>query len=655
MGGAHGSTAKEAKEAESMIETLEMTPLLKDIEPDAALKVICPLFVRMKIKEEESIYGPKSMQPDDMCVVESGALRLLTKHGIPGQEGGTELHRYGAGDVLGATQMAQGIESVTAAKQKGGKNAAKNVHDNSPTDVLACSGHDVVLLVFSLEVYEKYILDGQEPAHEKFRENIATLTHDNCSKWLRRFNFFDSLDQQQLTLLAQIGTFLSLGPEVEILKQGTVASAFYILLHGTLQVSLSDDKTEKKDLGTLQSGALFGESALLGDLGASGRRGLKVSASVFTQTQCLVLKFNGVDFKQFLKMHPHCQTGIEQVMKLRDMGRLQALQLPIFEGLSQSRLAVVLQNMETITFGSNDYIFSCGDKGDFFYVLLQGVITITDDDDQVLAKITRQGEYFGEMALVSEAPRNASAIATESSTCARLSAAQFRSAFMYSPVASAEFELKAMREKSSCNAVLSHPFTSAAFKAFLETEHAEENYLFWDAVRRYRTEALELVAKAKKTADAIKESPEDAQEVLNQAALNLGFLAGNINDLYVDTSSKHQVNLPNKMVKAIAKKIESAKETDDLETTNVTPYMFDDAQNEIVKMLEQDNLKRFAQTQQFESVLDDLGSYIMAKEEHNLNLEAMRMPSTQEIDKKRSIYHTEATKFRKEFQGSMLG
>ena len=655
MGGAHGSTAKEAKEAESMIETLEMTPLLKDIEPDAALKVICPLFVRMKIKEEESIYGPKSMQPDDMCVVESGALRLLTKHGIPGQEGGTELHRYGAGDVLGATLMAQGIESVTAAKQKGGKNAAKNVHDNSPTDVLACSGHDVVLLVFSLEVYEKYILDGQEPAHEKFRENIATLTHDNCSKWLRRFNFFDSLDQQQLTLLAQIGTFLSLGPEVEILKQGTVASAFYILLHGTLQVSLSDDKTEKKDLGTLQSGALFGESALLGDLGASGRRGLKVSASVFTQTQCLVLKFNGVDFKQFLKMHPHCQTGIEQVMKLRDMGRLQALQLPIFEGLSQSRLAVVLQNMETITFGSNDYIFSCGDKGDFFYVLLQGVITITDDDDQVLAKITRQGEYFGEMALVSEAPRNASAIATESSTCARLSAAQFRSAFMYSPVASAEFELKAMREKSSCNAVLSHPFTSAAFKAFLETEHAEENYLFWDAVRRYRTEALELVAKAKKTADAIKESPEDAQEVLNQAALNLGFLAGNINDLYVDTSSKHQVNLPNKMVKAIAKKIESAKETDDLETTNVTPYMFDDAQNEIVKMLEQDNLKRFAQTQQFESVLDDLGSYIMAKEEHNLNLEAMRMPSTQEIDKKRSIYHTEATKFRKEFQGSMLG
>lgn len=653
MGGAHSSTAKE--QAATMFDTLELTPLLKSIERVDAIKDICPLFRRMTIQEEHSIYGPKSMQPDDMCVVESGALKLLTKHGIEGQEGGQELHRYGAGDVLGATQMAQGIESITAEKKKGHKNNAASVQDHSPTDVIACGGCEVVLLVFSLEVYEKFILEGTTPSYEQFRANISTLTHSNCTKWLRRFNFFDSLDNQQLTLLAQIGTFLSLGPDIELLKQGTVASAFYILLHGTLQVSLSDDKTEKKDLGTLQSGALFGESALLGDMENTGRRGLKVSASVFTSSQCLVLKFNGVDFKQFLRMHPHCQSGIEQVMKQRDMGRLQALQLPIFEGLSQSRLAVVLQSMETTTFGANDYIFSAGDKGDFFYVLLQGVITITDDDDQVLAKVTRQGDYFGEMALVSEAPRNASAIATESSTCARLSAAQFRQAFMYSPVASAEFELKAMRGKTSCNAVLSHPFTSAAFKSFLETEHAEENYLFWDAVRRYRGEALELVARAKKTAEAIKESPEDAQEVLNQAALQLGFLAGNINDSYVDMSSKHCVNLPSKMVKAISKALDAAKETDDLETTNVTPYMFDASQGEIVKMLEQDNLKRFVATPGFETILEDMGSYVMAKEDHTLNLEAMRMPSTQEIDKKRSIYHTEATKFRAAYQGSMLG
>ena len=36
--------------------------------------------------------------------------------------------------------MAQGIESITAEKKKGVKNAASSVHDHSPTDVIACAG-----------------------------------------------------------------------------------------------------------------------------------------------------------------------------------------------------------------------------------------------------------------------------------------------------------------------------------------------------------------------------------------------------------------------------------------------------------------------------------------------------------------------------------
>jgi len=97
----------------------------------------------------------------------------------------------------------------------------------------------------------------------------------------------------------------------------------------------------------------------------------------------------------------------------------------------------------------------------------------------MLAKRTKQGDYFGEMALISSDPRIASAIATEASTCARLPVEQFRAAFMYSAVSSAEFELKALRTKASAAAVLNHPFTSKKFEAFLESEHAEENYLFW--------------------------------------------------------------------------------------------------------------------------------------------------------------------------------
>ena len=59
MGGAHSSTAKE--QAETMFDTLELTPLLKEIQRPEAVKEICPLFRRMTINEDHSIYGPKSM------------------------------------------------------------------------------------------------------------------------------------------------------------------------------------------------------------------------------------------------------------------------------------------------------------------------------------------------------------------------------------------------------------------------------------------------------------------------------------------------------------------------------------------------------------------------------------------------------------------
>ena len=656
----------------------------------------------------------------------------------PRARAGAELHRYGAGDVLGATQLAQGVETSAS-----GASETKEM----PTDTVAVE--PVSLLVLSFEVYaSRVVTAGPTSTVSHFRENIATLTHANCQKWLRRFPFFDSLDDSQLLLLAQIGTFLSLGPDVEVLKQGTIASSFYILLHGSLNVTLKDDKAEAKDLGQLQSGALFGESALLGDVGSSNnRRGLRVSASVHTSTQCLVLRFHGIDFKQFLRLHPHCEAGIAEVMKLRDAGRLKALELPIFEGLSPSRLAVVLQAMETVTFGANDYVFSHGDAGDYFYVLLQGVITITDDDDQafrprrqeipvaadaatnrrvnladwsrwtprkseeesprrrvpvrdsaqVLAKKDKQGDYFGEMALISAAQRNASALATESSTCARLPCDIFRSAFMYSrpaskpfarcskpfkrttpgksnaanisigntlvfssrysTVAAAEFEIKALRSKASCDSVLSHPLTSGPFKGFLEKEHAEENYLFWDAVRKYRDDATVLSLKAKKAAAVMESagSSEDAKASLVEAAQQVAHLATAIFDLYVRPGASRMVNLPSKLVKVCKKKLDSATDDDDLDSSLVGADLYDGASSEIVKMMQKDNLTRFVMSDEFDALLEDMGSYVSGEDAAIPNSEAMRMPTAQDINAKRTIYRAEKGKFRQTYRGSMLG
>jgi len=64
----------------------------------------------------------------------------------------------------------------------------------------------------------------------------------------------------------------------------------------------------------------------------------------------------------------------------------------------------------------NEMIFREGDVGDAFYLIVSGSIrisTFVPGVGEEALTILREGEYFGEMALIDDAPRSASAIAND--------------------------------------------------------------------------------------------------------------------------------------------------------------------------------------------------------------------------------------------------
>ncbi len=63
-----------------------------------------------------------------------------------------------------------------------------------------------------------------------------------------------------------------------------------------------------------------------------------------------------------------------------------------------------------------DLLFDEGDKGDVMYLIREGKIKITKgkgEDEKVLA-VLKEGDFFGEMAIIDGSPRSASAIAASS-------------------------------------------------------------------------------------------------------------------------------------------------------------------------------------------------------------------------------------------------
>jgi len=94
-----------------------------------------------------------------------------------------------------------------------------------------------------------------------------------------------------------------------------------------------------------------------------------------------------------------------------------------FEGASTEVLSALLQHATEVSFRRNDVLFTEGDSPDSLFVVLRGRIamvnTSTDGRESVLALMDR-GDLFGEMGMLDDRPRSATARALEPSTLLRL-------------------------------------------------------------------------------------------------------------------------------------------------------------------------------------------------------------------------------------------
>jgi CRP-like cAMP-binding protein len=88
--------------------------------------------------------------------------------------------------------------------------------------------------------------------------------------------------------------------------------------------------------------------------------------------------------------------------------------IPLFSGLDETLHREIIQHIVMMYYPANYVLFKAGDEGDALYLVKGGRIEIfnpskeEDDPSRKIAEIS-EGGFFGEMALVSASPRNASA------------------------------------------------------------------------------------------------------------------------------------------------------------------------------------------------------------------------------------------------------
>jgi CRP-like cAMP-binding protein len=99
-------------------------------------------------------------------------------------------------------------------------------------------------------------------------------------------------------------------------------------------------------------------------------------------------------------------------------------EVPLFSTCSSRDLQRVAKHVEELEFADGAAVVSQGQAGNAFYVLLEGEAVVRRNGRRVGA--LHAGDYFGELALLDPAPRNADVVAVGHAVVARLLATPFK-------------------------------------------------------------------------------------------------------------------------------------------------------------------------------------------------------------------------------------
>ena len=93
-------------------------------------------------------------------------------------------------------------------------------------------------------------------------------------------------------------------------------------------------------------------------------------------------------------------------------------QIGLLQELPGERLTKLAQNMKRAEIPAGKPIVLQDEEGEHFYVVLRGLLAVSNKGGLGPRRVLRPGDYFGEVALAMDVPRTASVIALTPTTVA---------------------------------------------------------------------------------------------------------------------------------------------------------------------------------------------------------------------------------------------
>jgi putative peptide zinc metalloprotease protein len=199
-------------------------------------------------------------------------------------------------------------------------------------------------------------------------------------------------------------------PADSVVVEGSTDDRLYMIVEGRAEASTTGP-SGIVPLATLGPGELFGELSLL-------EAGSRRQATVAAVEPLLLLALRAADLRLALDAHPEGRSAFEKLADDLLVTKLLKQASP-FSTLDGERLRSLAARLERLEVPTGKTIIRQGEAGEECYVLRNGRVEVlamrAQGDERILATLD-PGSLFGEAALLTEGPRNATVRAIEPCT-----------------------------------------------------------------------------------------------------------------------------------------------------------------------------------------------------------------------------------------------
>ncbi|VDN57001.1 unnamed protein product [Dracunculus medinensis] len=248
-------------------------------------------------------------------------------------------------------------------------------------------------------IRSKKLAVSAEPA--KFDQYKAVLRHHPKSAGLKQLirdavqknDFLKQLAKEQVIELVECMYEMRARAGQWIIQEGEPGDRLFVAGEGELQVS-----REGTVLSTMSPPVVFGELAILYNCTRTA------SVQALTDVQLWVLDrsvFQMITMRLGMERHAQLMAFLNKVS--------------LFENLSEDRISKIADVLDQEYYAGDNYIIREGERGDTFFIINSGQVRVTqqieNEPEPREIRILKQGDFFGEKALLSEEVRTANVIA----------------------------------------------------------------------------------------------------------------------------------------------------------------------------------------------------------------------------------------------------